>query len=318
MPRSVISVLKVAINRMIHGEIYSSELLGYLFQRLSENVSNSYLKNTLYNQGLSLRRKSANRRLLKYFDGQRFDLKGVFLPDIRSNNLLFVGLSHNYNDLYKIHCENFGDYSYKIVDQLDKRISEGTYFYAGPNNEKIELKPGDIVVDAGAWIGDFSALAAHLVGETGKVYAFEPSQQVMKWLKITASYYQNLIPVAFGLGNVNRKVPYRDDEGGGGKFTDSVNNADSLMEVTRLDDWVLENQLSRVDFIKADIEGFERELIKGASRVLREYGPILSLCTYHLSDDPKVLKELILKINPAYKIIQRRHKLFAFIPQSKF
>lgn len=316
MPRSVLSVIKVAINRVIHGEIYFSELFGYLFQRLSENLSNSHLKDNLYDQGLKLRRKSADRRLLKYFDGQRFNLKGVFLPDIRSNNLLFLGLSHNYNDLYKIHCEYSGDYSYKIVDQLDRRISEGTYFYVGPNNENIELKPGDIVIDAGAWIGDFSALAASLVGKKGKVYAFEPSQQVMKWLKITASYYQNLMPIAYGLGNVKQKLFYRDDEGGGGKFVDSDENWDAMMEITRLDDWVLENQISRVDFIKADIEGFERKMLMGARKVLSEFGPTLSLCTYHLPDDPKVLKEIILEINPNYKIIQRRHKLYAFIPRT--
>jgi len=88
-------------------------------------------------------------------------------------------LSYQFNDLFRIHCEYAGNYSYKIIDPLNLRFPEGTYFYVGPNEEKIILKPGDIVIDAGSWIGDFSALAAHLVGDTGKVYAFEPSQQIM-------------------------------------------------------------------------------------------------------------------------------------------
>lgn len=316
MPHSVYSKTQAAISRLIHREMYYSEFVGYVSQQLSDNVSNPYLKKILYDQGMRLLQKIANKRLLKYFDGQRFDLKGVFLPDIRSNDLLFAGLSYTYNDIFNVHCEKSGDYSYKIVDPLDRRFPEGTYFYIGPNNENIVLKPGNIVIDAGAWIGDFSALAAHLVGKTGMVYAFEPSQQVMRWLKITASYYPNLTPIASGLGDVNQKLFYHEDQGGGGKFVDSDENGDSIMEIKRLDDWVSENQIPRIDFIKADIEGFERKMLMGAKRVLRDFGPILSLCTYHLPDDLVVLENIILESNPNYKFIQRRNKLFAFVPQS--
>jgi len=237
----------------------------------------------------------------------------------RKKTVQFCGsTTYLYNDVYKIHCEYGGNYSYKIVDPFDLRFSEGTYFYEGPNGEKIILKSGDVVVDAGAWIGDFSALAAHLVGETGKVYAFEPSPQVMKWLKKTASFYKNLIPVPFGLGNLNQRLYFQNDEDGTGSFTDSEVAGNLICESRSLDDWVSENKIQRIDFIKADIEGFERKMLLGAKRVLQDFAPILSLCTYHSPDDPVVLEEIILEANPNYKIIQKRNKLFAFIPPPNF
>ena len=314
MPRSTREQIIAAINRVVHREMYWTEFIGYALQQSSESFPQSRFKKVVSNLATKLCVRAANNRLHKYFDGQRFNFNGALLPDVRSNDLLFSGLSYIYNDIFKVHCEDRGDYSYKVVDPYDSRFSEGTYFFIGPNDERIILKPGDVVVDAGAWIGDFSSLAAHLLGDTGAVYAFEPSLKMITWLEKTASYYKNLIPVPFGLGDINQEYSFRDDEGGMGSFVDSKENYDSKVQIMRLDDWVLNNKINKIDFIKADIEGFERKMLLGATNVLREFGPILSICTYHLPDDPIVIKKIILESNPKYKIIQRQNKLFAFIP----
>ena len=87
------------------------------------------------------------------------------------------------------------------------------------------------------------------------------------------------------------------------------------VEVTSIDEFVRENNLPRVDFIKADIEGFERNMLEGAQETLREFAPKLALCTYHLPDDPEVMEELIKKANPKYNVVQKRKKLFASVPE---
>ena len=84
---------------------------------------------------------------------------------------------------------------------------------------------------------------------------------------------------------------------------------------TTLDDFVRENNLPRVDFIKSDIEGFERHLLEGAQETLSRFAPKLAICTYHLPDDPEVLSGLIKKANPKYNIVQKRKKLFASVPE---
>ena len=74
-------------------------------------------------------------------------------------------------------------------------------------------------------------------------------------------------------------------------------------------------KLTRIDFIKADIEGAERNLLRGAQEILKTFAPKLALCAYHLPDDPKVLRDLILRANPDYVVTERFKKLYARIPR---
>jgi hypothetical protein len=83
--------------------------------------------------------------------------------------------------------------------------------------------------------------------------------------------------------------------------------------ITTLDNFAAENNLKRVDFIKADIEGAERLMLAGAKNVLKEFAPKLAICTYHLRDDPQVLESIIREANPAYKVVQLSKKLYASI-----
>ena len=81
-----------------------------------------------------------------------------------------------------------------------------------------------------------------------------------------------------------------------------------------LDAFVERNNIEHVDFIKADIEGAERNMLRGATRILKEFAPKLSICTYHLPDDPQVLREIILNANPKYRIVEKIKKMYAYVP----
>jgi FkbM family methyltransferase len=88
----------------------------------------------------------------------------------------------------------------------------------------------------------------------------------------------------------------------------------AAQELITLDSFVERHDIKRVDFIKADIEGAERNMLRGAQRILREFAPKLSICTYHLPDDPEVIREIIMKANPKYKIVEKFSKMYAYIP----
>jgi hypothetical protein len=90
-------------------------------------------------------------------------------------------------------------------------------------------------------------------------------------------------------------------------------NITEKISITTLDKFVEENKLGRVDFIKADIEGAERDMLRGATNVLRTFAPKLAICTYHLADDPEVLESIIKEANPDYTVVHLRHKLFACV-----
>lgn len=49
---------------------------------------------------------------------------------------------------------------------------------------------------------------------------------------------------------------------------------------------------------------------------VRRFSPKLSICKYHLPDDPENLKKIILEANPNYVIREEYMKLYAYVPKS--
>ena len=56
----------------------------------------------------------------------------------------------------------------------------------------------------------------------------------------------------------------------------------------------------------------ERDALMGARNVIFKFKPKLSVCTYHLPDDPIVLPKIIKKIRNDYTIEMKKGKLYAY------
>jgi FkbM family methyltransferase len=252
--------------------------------------------------------------LKKFLRGDRYQFKDIFLPKIENTYLMRTV----YEDSLKVYTELNDNYSYAVIDNLEKKLPEGTYCYLGKNGEDITIKSGSTVVDAGAWIGDFSIYAAK---KGANVFAFEPSPSNIKMLKKTLEYNQDIrgaiTIIPYGLGEKEEEIEFfeNDTEGntGGNTFNVQKGHGNAKLSITTLDTWVKKNHIKKIDFIKSDVEGFERHLLRGATKVLKDHQPVLSICTYHLRDDREVLKKIILDANPSYTILQRKMKLFAFV-----
>ncbi|MDR1363161.1 MAG: hypothetical protein LBJ35_03815, partial [Spirochaetaceae bacterium] len=131
------------------------------------------------------------KKWLKTSNGKTyFDFNGALLPDMRNGpEKLDKFLRYTFEDTFLIDCYYADDYSKHIVDILDKLMSEGPYGYKDEaSGFDVTVKAGDIVIDAGAWIGDFSAYAA---SKGAYVYAFEPVTGVYNILTETAELNQN-------------------------------------------------------------------------------------------------------------------------------
>lgn len=145
------------------------------------------------------------------------------------------------------------------------------------------LKPGDTVLDIGAHIGLFSVLTSRLVGDGGKVYAFEPTP-------FTRGVLQEVIRLNGCDGNVEVLPEAVADKAGTTYFFDTgteVSNANSLVQtersmekieipVTSVDAFVAERGIT-INCLKIDVEGAEYDLLKGAKKVLTEHRPIARL-----------------------------------------
>jgi len=131
------------------------------------------------------------------------------------------------------------------------------------------IKPGMAVVDIGANIGFYSILFSKLVGETGKVYAFEPDEENFRHLQRNAS----------GLKNVSLNKTAVSDKSGKIKLyiSDDLNidhhtynngeNRESVeIDAISLDDFFHNNQM--VNFIKIDIQGYEYFAIVGGKKII--------------------------------------------------
>lgn len=241
-----------------------------------------------------------------------FDFAGAKLPDVRKDKEKLELLWGIFRDIFLIPVYFKDNYEGKIAEDVDFNTPEGPYGYLDGDFD-VRVKEGDVVIDAGAWIGDFSAYAA---SKGATAYAFEPCEETYQWLQQTSELNGNLIkPVRLGLGDENCKMRISNNgsnSGANSLVLESVER-NELVKVVTLDSFVEEHQLTHVDFIKSDIEGFERNLLMGARETLKKFAPKLAICTYHLPDDPVVLAQIIKEANPNYKIIQLRHKLFAAV-----
>ncbi|MFZ2310323.1 MAG: FkbM family methyltransferase [Patescibacteria group bacterium] len=286
----------------------------YFFDR-EKRIKFHSEKNILYKKYLEIMNIN-NQKLnaefnAKFLRGDSYNFNGIFLPKVEDvTTLRFI-----YEDVLSIYTEKNDDYDYKIVDLVEKKTTEGPFCYIGKDGEDITIHKGDVVIDAGAWVGDFSAYCAK---KGALVYAFEPTPSTIELLKKTISYNDadDFIKIApYGLSDKNGFANFSDQSLGSANRIDS--HGSIKINLITLDNWAKENNIQKIDFIKADIEGAERELLRGAKEVLKKFAPTLSICTYHLPDDPFVLEKIILEANPNYKIIQRKMKLFAYIKSNK-
>ena len=237
------------------------------------------------------------------------DFAGAKLPDPVAYPEIMYGLIYGiFEDTFLIPVLCNDNYDKSIVKHFYRFLGEGPYGYKDSKYD-ITVKKGDIVIDAGAWAGDFSAYAASRGGCT---YAFEPVSELHALLQKTAELNPGIIPVQCALGET-ASIGKISTAGVSSSITAADEQTAASVPIVSLDQFVQDHGITRVDFIKADIEGAERDMLNGATEVLRKFAPKLAICTYHLKDDPEILSSIILKANPKYKIIFLRKKLFACV-----
>jgi FkbM family methyltransferase len=134
------------------------------------------------------------------------------------------------------------------------------------------VQPGDVVVDAGAHIGGFTI---KVVNTAGKVIAFEPEPNNFQLLRLNTKPYRNVEVHQKALWSKSGKARlYRHKLNVGGSsilpLAPEITDCIVDVETVRLDEVV-----SKVDFIKMDVEGSEIEALKGASMILEAYHPVI-------------------------------------------
>lgn len=177
----------------------------------------------------------------------------------------------------------------------------------------------DIFVDAGAFVGDtVERFIWENLGTFKHIYAFEPGFKQFaalqkRMLRLSEEWAFDLdcvTTVKAGLSSKNCRMScsFLDDSPlrHGLVAENPENKADDLnsSEVYSLDSY-LDGKM--VSFIKADVEGMEMDLLKGAQETIRRFKPKMALCIYHYPSDLFEVAEFVRSLVPEYKFSLRQH-----------
>ncbi|HEY5107577.1 MAG TPA: FkbM family methyltransferase [Caulobacteraceae bacterium] len=145
-----------------------------------------------------------------------------------------------------------------------------------------------VIVDAGAHAGQFAKLFAKMAPR-GRVYAFEPAEYARSVMApaLRLAGLRNITVISAGLsdapGELTLRTPVK-PSGSLGFGTahlgihDGVSpTVDQTVTLVTLDDFAGARNLERLDFIKADIEGWELHALRGGESTLRRFMPALLL-----------------------------------------
>jgi FkbM family methyltransferase len=157
------------------------------------------------------------------------------------------------------------------------------------------VKRGDVCLDVGAEYGLYTQALAGLVGPHGRVVGVEPLPGAFRILSTLAAArrLRNVTLRRVALGEHGTRgvlsLPYRNGLPVHGRayLTSGARDAgpnvefasarDVEVEVSSLDDLCAREGLERVDFVKADVEGAELPVLRGASATLKAHHPTLLL-----------------------------------------
>ena len=104
------------------------------------------------------------------------------------------------------------------------------------------------------------------------IYAFEPSKSTFGLLSLNCLPFPRIKPVCIALSDEIGEAHFGTQNssdlrylGGGGE----------LVNVWTLDEWILANGISRLDFVKIDVEGAEAKVVRGAIYSIGKYRPVV-------------------------------------------
>lgn len=131
-----------------------------------------------------------------------------------------------------------------------------------------EIRPGDSVADVGAYIGLYTVAFAHMVGPSGKVYAFEPNATNCESLKQHLALNQvkdrvELIRAA--VGDAEGTVAFDGSTGIQGHVSTTVTSQTEEVPCLKLDTFF---EGRAIDVLKIDVEGYEELVLRGAQELL--------------------------------------------------
>lgn len=145
------------------------------------------------------------------------------------------------------------------------------------------IAQGSVVFDIGANVGFYTLLASVLVGPTGRVFAFEPLERNLSYLRqhLRLNDVKNVTVIEAAV--LDRSGAASIEEGPRGSIGSMAHispHGKGQVRTVALDELVATGQLPLPDYVKMDIEGAERLALAGARSTLERCHPTIFLATH--------------------------------------
>ena len=183
------------------------------------------------------------------------------------------------------------------------------------NNEYIvQAERGDVVLDIGACWGDTALYFADKVGNNGKVYSFEFIPGNIKIYNVNTNLNPHLKEriklIEHPVSDSSEQKVYFEDFGPGSRVVNFPFEAQTGSTTTiSIDDFVIRNNILKVDFIKMDIEGAEPAALKGAINTIKKYRPKMAIAIYHSLEDFVNIPKWLMDLNLGYEFYLGHHTI---------
>lgn len=212
-----------------------------------------------------------------------------------------------------------GKYGYVVYNKNDIYIGRAIEKYGEFSEAEVELfrqlcQPGDVVVEVGANIGTHTMVLAGLVGNQGRVFAFEPQRVVFYTLcaNMAINSIENVdcLNMAASAEDGFILVPgiRYDREGNYGGIEINKFDYGDKVRTVKLDGFI---DVPKLKLLKIDVEGMEHDVIGGAKALIARHHPVLYVENDRI-EKSKALIELIKSLD--YRLYW--HKPYLFNPNN--
>jgi FkbM family methyltransferase len=145
---------------------------------------------------------------------------------------------------------------------------------------RLLLQPGQKIIDIGANYGVYTLSMAQTVGETGKIWAFEPASSTADLLAagVLANGFQQVVIDRSALSHTSGTAElslHDSSELNSLNHNSTGNGATETVNVLTLDECLQKYDWQNIDFIKIDAEGEEVNILQGAQQFFDRFSPLV-------------------------------------------
>jgi FkbM family methyltransferase len=221
---------------------------------------------------------------------------------------IILSIAHGKDPVIYVKRNNI-HYRLDLNEGIDLAIYLGVYEKSTVRTYTTLIKSGDCVLDVGANIGAHTLQFAQLVGDSGKVIAFEPTDYAFAKLQMNIGLNPRLSPriIAHQMMLIASGEKPEDSHPEIYSSWPLTANKDvhpshqgkkmstSMAKAISLDEYVKSNNMEKVDVIKIDVDGFEYNVLHGSTSLIQRFKPIIimELCPYLLKETEHTMKDIL-------------------------